>query len=449
MVHATYGTGSRGDDGWTSDQWSDPRTVAAPWGPSLAEVPPPAPAARTRARTSGWPRPWVAVGIVLLAMLVGIGATRILVGSEPAARTASPRISAPATLPPAPAPSASDSSAADPNAADPIAPGTPQPGQEPGSGATSGSRALSAIAAKVAPSIVDITTTIGYDGAQAAGTGEILTADGVILTNHHVIAGATAIDVTITATGETFTADVVGYDTSHDIAVIKLRNASGLTPAPIGDSSTVQLGDDVIGLGNAGGVGGQPIEAAGKVTGLDRPITATDQANGTSERLTGLIETDADIQPGDSGGSLIDADATIIGIITAGSVSSGVSGSTDTDGYAVPINQAMQIAQDIRDGKASSTIHIGDSAFLGVQVSGRSSAGVVLNGVVNGSAADKAGMAGGDTITRVDAQRISTPNELRSALAPHHPGDRVSISWTDAAGTDHTRAVTLGTGPVG
>ena len=131
----------------------------------------------------------------------------------------------------------------------------------------------------------------------------------------------------------------------------------------------MKVGDPVVGLGNAGGLGGKPIEAAGKVTGLDKSITATNSPNGTSERLNGLIETDADIQPGDSGGSLIDADGTVIGIITAGSVAPSRNGETDTDGYAVPINQAMQIAQDIRDGKASDTIHIGASAFLGMQVS--------------------------------------------------------------------------------
>jgi S1-C subfamily serine protease len=442
MTQTTYDRGTSAEDGWTSDRWADPRTVAAPWGPSLAELPPPVVPTHVAPASSRWPRPWVAVAIVVLAMLVGIMATRLLVGTEPTAAPAPPRASAPAQpSAPAPAPSTAPST-------EPLDPNAAAPGTEPEQGAGSTAQ-LSEAAARVAPSIVNIETTVGYDGAQAAGTGEILTEDGYVLTNHHVIAGSTAIEVTVTATGATYQADVVGYDSSHDIAVIKMRDASGLTPAPLGDSSTVELGDAVVGLGNAGGLGGQPIEAAGKVTGLDRSITATDSSNGTSERLSGLIETDADIQPGDSGGSLIDADGNVIGIITAGSVAPSRGGGTDTDGYAVPINQAMDIARDIMAGKASDTIHIGASAFLGVQVSGQGSGGVVLKGVVDGSAAEKAGLAAGDTITKVDGQRIRSANDLRSALAPHSPGDTVRVTWTDAGGSSRTADITLGEGPVG
>jgi S1-C subfamily serine protease len=375
---------------------------------------------------------------VVLAVLVGLLTTRLLAGTEPSAAISQPRATAPAApAPSAPAPSAAPT---DPGAA---APGEGQ-GRQPGA---SGAE-LSAAAAKVAPSVVNITTTVGYDGGEAAGTGEILTEDGYVITNHHVISGSTAIEVTVTATGETYAADVVGYDSSHDIAVIKLRDASGLAPAPLGDSSTVEVGDPVVGLGNAGGLGGKPIEAAGEVTGLDRSITATNASNGTSEQLSGLIETDADIEPGDSGGALIDADGTVIGIITAGSVSPGRGGETDTDGYAVPINQAMQIARDIMAGNASSTIHIGASAFLGVQVSGDSGRGVVLSGVVDGSAAERAGLAAGDTITRVDGARISSANDLKQALAGKSPGDQVSVTWVDGSGSSTTSDITLGEGPV-
>jgi S1-C subfamily serine protease len=442
MTQTTYDRGTSAEDGWTSDRWADPRTVAAPWGPSLAELPPPVAPAPVAPASSRWPRPWVAVAIVVLAMLVGIMATRLLAGTEPTAAPVPPRASAPAQpTAPAPAPSSAPSTEPlDPNA------GGPGTGPEQGTGS---SAALSAAAAAVAPSIVNIETTVGYDGGQAAGTGEILTEHGYVLTNHHVISGSTAIEVTVTATGRTYQADVVGYDSSHDIAVIKMRDASGLTPAPLGDSSTVQVGDPVVGLGNAGGLGGRPIEAAGTVTGLDRSITALDSSNGTSERLSGLIETDADIQPGDSGGSLIDADGEVIGIITAGSVAPSRSGGAETDGYAVPINQAMDIARDIMAGRASDTIHIGASAFLGVRVSASDSGGVVLAGVVDGAAADKAGLTAGDTITKVDGQRIRSADDLRSALAPHSPGDTVSVTWTDASGSSSTADITLGEGPVG
>ena len=182
MTQTTYDRGTSADDGWTSDRWADPSTVAAPWGPSLAELPPPVVTAPAPATTSRWPKPWVAVAIVLLAMLVGIFATRLLAGTEPTSAATPPRASAPAVpAPSAPAPAPS-TAPLDPNAA--------APGAEPEQGSGS-SAALSEAAAKVAPSIVNITTTVGYDGNQAAGTGEVLTEDGYVLTNHHVIAGST------------------------------------------------------------------------------------------------------------------------------------------------------------------------------------------------------------------------------------------------------------------
>jgi len=272
-----------------------------------------------------------------------------------------------------------------------------------------------------------------------------------VLTNHHVIAGSTSIKVAVAGTTKTYDADVVGYDATRDIAVIKLRNASGLTPAPFGDSSTVKVGDTVIGMGNAGGAGGKPIVVSGKVTGLDKSITAMDSENGTSEQLEGLIETDAQIQPGDSGGSLVSSDAKIIGIITAGSVSASPTGKQQTtDGYAIPVNEALAIAQDIRDGKASGTVHIGASAFLGIKVATASSSagGVTVSGVVSGSAAEKAGITAGSTITAIDGTTVTANTALRAAIAPHHPGDSVTISWTTAAGKSHTAKVTFGNGPV-
>jgi S1-C subfamily serine protease len=224
-----------------------------------------------------------------------------------------------------------------------------------------------------------------------------------------------------------------------------------MTPAPFGDSSTVKVGDTVIGMGNAGGAGGKPIVVAGKVTGLDKSITAMDSENGTSEQLEGLIETDAQIQPGDSGGSLVSSDAKIIGIITAGSVSASPTGKQQTtDGYAIPVNEALSIAQDIRDGKASDTIHIGASAFLGIKVATATTSGngVTVSGVVTGSAADKAGITAGSTITAIDGTKVTANAALRAAIAPHHPGDTVTISWTTAAGKSHTAKVTFGNGPV-
>ena len=175
------------------------------------------------------------------------------------------------------------------------------------------------VAAKVSPGLVDVNTVLGYQGARAAGTGIVLTSDGEVLTNHHVIAGATSITVTDIGNGKTYNASVVGYDGSHDIAVLKLKDASGLQTANTGNSDKVKLGDQVVGIGNAGGVGGTPSFAAGQVTGLNQAITATDEGGQDPENLTGLIQTDANIQAGDSGGPLANASGEVIGVDTAGS----------------------------------------------------------------------------------------------------------------------------------
>ena len=437
-------------DPWTSPLWGRPDTVGGYWpSPDSADrvvVPPasPVPAGR-RTPNRGL---IAAVATVLVAMLIGFGAVRAIShdATEPAA--ARPSTSAPAATPSDPAQTTPSQGSQD----DPLQgllPGE-DPQTQPSQGGSSSSSADPAVVAAVSPSIVNITTTVGYDGGQAAGTGEVMTEDGYVLTNHHVIAGSTAIKVAVAGTTKSYDADVVGYDASRDIAVIKLRNASGMTPAPFGDSSTVKVGDTVIGMGNAGGAGGKPIVAVGKVTGLNKSITAMDSENGTSEQLEGLIETDAQIQPGDSGGSLVSSDAKIIGIITAGSVATSPTGkSQTTDGYAIPVNEALAIAKDIRDGKASDTVHIGASAFLGIKVSSSTGKnGVTASGVVPGSAAAKAGITAGSTITKIDGTTVTDNASLRTAIAPHHPGDTVSISWTTANGKSRTASVTFGNGPV-
>ena len=181
----------------------------------------------------------------------------------------------------------------------------------------------SQIASRVDPGLVDVTSTLGYQGAKAMGTGIVLTSNGEILTNNHVINGATSVSVTDIGNGKTYKATVVGYDVSQDIAVLQLSGASGLTTATTGDSSMVKVGDSVVALGNAGGVGGTPSVAAGSVTALNQSITASDEGAATSEQLSGLIETNADIQAGDSGGSLVNSYGQVIGVDTAASSGSG------------------------------------------------------------------------------------------------------------------------------
>jgi len=321
----------------------------------------------------------------------------------------------------------------------------------PGLGSDGSAGFGSTTVAAVERGVVDINTKLGYQSATAAGTGMILTSGGEILTNNHVIDGATAITATVVATGRTYTAKVVGTDVTADVAVLQLDGASGLSTIPLGDSSTVAVGDAVIALGNAGGVGGAPSVVTGRVQATGQAITASDQGGANAERLTNLIETDAPIQPGDSGGPLVTAAGKVIGMDTAASTGGRFQIAADT-AYAIPINDALSIVHQIEAGKASATIHLGLSGFLGVEVQasttlGGSANGAVISGVVSGSPAEKAGMRAGDVITGVDGHAISVAADLTTQLRTHHPGDRVSITWSDQGGTSHTVTVTLMTGP--
>ncbi|WP_238173356.1 S1C family serine protease [Kribbella speibonae] len=408
-----------------------------------------------------------------------------------------------------------------------------------------------AVAAKVSPGLVDVNTVLGYENARAAGTGIVLTSDGEVLTNHHVIEGATSISVTDVGNGKTYSASVVGYDEEHDIAVLKLKDASGLETAKTGNSDQVKLGDQVVGVGNAGGDGGEPSYAAGKVTGLNQSITATDENGQDPENLENLIQTDANIQAGDSGGPLVNASGEVIGVDVAGNGgnnggqgrpgqtaastaqsatatlaawgngtttgngygdgngtgtfpfgngsgngygdgsgsgsgdgsgdgsgsgngygdgsgngygdgsgngygdgSGGGSGQgngtgTTTEGYAIPINQALDIAEQIQDGKASDDVHIGDSAMLGVSVvTSAGTSGAVVGDVVADGHADEAGIEAGDVITSFAGHAVTSPDTLSELLNNQHPGDKVEVGWTDQSGQTHKATIELITGPV-
>jgi S1-C subfamily serine protease len=319
-------------------------------------------------------------------------------------------------------------------------------GSSSGSGSGSSSDSGAKASSTQSVGVVDIDTVLDFGSGKAAGTGMVLTSDGEILTNNHVVEGSTSIQVTVISTGKTYTATVVGTDATDDVAVIKLQNASGLTTANIGDSSGVKAGDNVTAVGNAGGVGGTPSAAAGQVTALDQSITASDDDGSNSEHLTGMFQINADIQPGDSGGPLYDANNKIIGIDTAASSDS----SSQTVGFAIPIDKALGIAKQIETGKETSSIQIGYPAFLGVQLSTDSQIstnGVPVAGVVDNSAAAKAGIQQGDTITAIDGTALSSDTSLSGALSKHDAGDQVKVTWTDSSGQSHTSTVTLGQGP--
>ena len=307
------------------------------------------------------------------------------------------------------------------------------------------------------PALVDIDTTLAQTGA-AAGTGMVLTSSGLVLTNNHVIENATTINVQIVGTGQTYTAHVVGYSVTDDVALLQLQNASGLKTINVGNSSNVSVGQPVVAIGNAGGTGGTPTAVAGTITALDQTITAGDSGT-LSETLNGLLETNADIQPGDSGGALVDTSGKVVGMNTAAAEDDG----TTNQGYAIGINQAISIIDQIKKGQSSSTIQIGPRALLGVEVSdGSSSGGGIFGGsgssgsgvagayvqeVQPGSAADGAGITAGDTIVSIDNATISTAQDLSNALLKDKPGDTVTVGWVDAQGASHSASVQLTTGP--
>ncbi|MCU1526029.1 MAG: hypothetical protein JWO18_2923 [Microbacteriaceae bacterium] len=292
--------------------------------------------------------------------------------------------------------------------------------------------------------VVTIDTVLKYQGAEAAGTGIILSSSGEILTNNHVIDGATSISVTVVSTGQVYVADVVGTDASSDIAVLQLEGASGLSTATTDTTSQAAVADSVTAVGNAGGTG-TLTAAQGTVTALNKSITASSEGSSASEALTGLIETDANVVAGDSGGPLYESNGEVIGIDTAAS-----SGSSTVTGYAIAIGTALSIADQIETGNATSTITIGYPGFLGVEIGSSTTgaiSGATVGGVVAGTPAATAGLVAGDTITAVGGSTVTSASQLSQLLGGYKPGDSVTIGWTDTAGAAHSASVVLVQGP--
>lgn len=287
--------------------------------------------------------------------------------------------------------------------------------------------------------VVLINTTVGYGTGQGAGTGLTITGDGIVVTNHHVVEGATSITVTDPSTGETYAATVLGYDDVHDVAVLQLEDASGLSTVATDQDAATQ-GEEITAVGNAEGQGSLSA-ADGTVTDPSTAITVNNE-DGTTAELSDLIQTDADVVSGDSGGALLDEDGEVIGMNVAAT-----SGSAEISGYAIPIDTVLDIAAQILAGEESGDVEIGGSAAaLGVQVDTTRSTLVV--GVVEDGAAEAAGVTEGSTITAVDGTAVASIDDITSVLGDHEPGDEVAVSWTDAAGQAHTATVTLGEGPV-
>ena len=363
-----------------------------------------------------------------------------------------------------------------------------------GSGSGSSSSGVSSATERsvvnaVTPGLVDISSNLTYQDGTAAATGMVISSNGLVLTNNHVIDGTQGLTARLVTTGQRFTARWLGYDKSSDIAVIQLVGASGLKTVPMGDSDAVKLNDQVVAMGNADGAGGAPA-VTGTITGLNRTITASDDGSFSSETLHGMIQTDAQIVPGDSGGPLANTSGQVIGMDTAAATGS-VEGSQQDVGFAIPINKALAIARQIIAGQASSSVQIGATGFLGVIVPSQKASqssdpaternleaqaeqgavgpptrcvqndieagvpasvapaksGALIISDLCGTAADRAGLRGGDVITKVDGQPVTTPTSLDNLMLRFKPGQSVPVTYVDTAGATHTQNLVLGQRP--
>ncbi|MGC8498451.1 MAG: S1C family serine protease [Acidimicrobiales bacterium] len=317
---------------------------------------------------------------------------------------------------------------------------------DPFGGSSSTAASIPSAVRAVSAALVDINTSYNYQQAAGAGTGIVLSSDGLVLTNNHVISGATSISAVDLGNGRTYSVKVLGYDRTADVALIQLEGAHGLTTATLSSSgSTPSVGSSVYALGNAGGAGGTPSMTAGSVVALDQSITASED-NGSSEQLSGLIETNANLYPGDSGGALTDASGTVVGMDTAASTA--VSFNSSGQGYAIPISTALSIANAIEAHHGSATIHLGTTAFLGVEVSTTASgSGATIAGVIAGSPAASTSLTAGDVITTINGSPVTSPNSLANTIAGFHVGQKITLTWSQSSGTHSTASVVLVAGP--
>ncbi|MFI6761557.1 trypsin-like peptidase domain-containing protein [Micromonospora sp. NPDC050417] len=299
---------------------------------------------------------------------------------------------------------------------------------------------LPKIAASVENSVVSITTGTGE------GSGVVLTADGYVLTNNHVVASASGDTVRVVlANGKTAQAKIIGTDPKTDLAVVKAQGVSDLNPAKFGDSDAMQVGDTVLALGSPLGLQGSV--TAGIISARDRTIQAggeeqqqpqnpfqQQQQPQAASSISGLLQTDAPINPGNSGGALINTKGEVIGINTA-IATAGSNGNIGV-GFAIPSNKAKDVASKLQQGQKVS------HPYLGVSVTESEDVGAVVNGVTQGSPAAQAGLQQGDVITRFGDKTVNDSNDLVGAVQTGKVGDKVQLTFT-RNGVEQTATVTL------
>jgi len=473
--YSGYGQPPSGDDGFGG------------FGGSTSPMPPMPPPPRRRVGLLSY------IAVALTAGALGAGTVVALYHPTSGMSAApAPSSSAVAPAPAAPAP--------DPSSVEPL----------PSSGASGLTAAQNAIVKKVEPGLVIINTTLQYSSEEAAGTGMVITANGRILTNNHVIEGSTKISATVVSTGKTYPVKIVGYDVTGDVAVLQMQGASGLHTIPVWDSSTVKSGAAVLAMGNAEGQS-EIVPAAGQVIALNQKVVAADEGGEvSSETLHGMIKTNADVVSGDSGGPLADSAGDVIGMDTAGD--DGGFSQQAASGFAIPINTALSIASQISAGQASSTIVIGYPSFIGIYIGKGTSAspktqatqqeqgengglggqggfgsggngngtggngtggngtgnascytndstlqvptsiasvssGTLILGTICDSPATAAGLTAGSVITSVNGKTVGSPNSLTAIMSKFRPGTTVSLTWVTPAGQHKAGNMTLVQGP--
>ena len=333
-------------------------------------------------------------------------------------------------------------------------------GASPGGG-TPGALNSQQVADRVDPGVVDISAPIAYSGGTTSeGTGMVISSNGLVLTNNHVVNEASTFRATLVTSGRAYTARLLGYDAADDVALLQMEGASGLPTVPVGNSARLSLRASVLAIGNADGQGGSPTVAPGVITGLNSTVTAEDQYTGTSETLHGMLATSADVISGDSGGPLADTSGDVIGMDTAGN-GDGPGGSA-TQGFAVPINKALSVARQIAGGQASSVVHIGLPGFMGVQVADASqgcqagpgggpaapvTSGAMICQVYPGTPAASAGLQAGDVITAAGGQPVTSAAGLTAITGKYQPGQDVPLSYVTSSGARASTTVKLIAGP--
>jgi putative serine protease PepD len=299
--------------------------------------------------------------------------------------------------------------------------------------------AYRAVVDAVLPSVVEIDTGSGE------GSGVVMDAGGSIVTNAHVVAGASSLTVK-TPSGQSYSATLVGTYPNNDLAVIKVSagsgdGGSGLKPATFGDSSQLHIGDIVVAIGSPLGLIDSVSE--GIVSGTGR---TQDEGNGVT--LSDLIQTTAAISPGSSGGALVDINGHVIGLTTLGVTSGGRGGTAGGIGFAISSNQVVSVTKQPPSSNSSTpSSGAAGSAYLGVSVAADGNGAAVIAAVEPGGPAESAGVPNGATITSIDGQSVSSPSALSRILGTHKPGDSIALTVRLRTGGARTYRVTLGVHP--